>query len=79
MAVFKKKIIKDHTCVTCPTCSREIIVPSAARLPREFSVLCLNCGWRKEYQLAQLHDATEAAETPCIVRRIQFGKKNVSV
>ena len=78
MAVFKKKIIKADTCVTCPTCTREITVLSAARLPRVFSVLCPNCGWRKEYQLAQLHDAKEAAETAPTIRRIQFGKKNMS-
>jgi transcription elongation factor Elf1 len=79
VAVFKKTIIKADTCVTCPICSREIIVLSAARLPRQFSVPCPNCGWRKEYRLAQLHDAKEAAETPPTIRRIQFGKKNMSV
>jgi hypothetical protein len=75
VAVFKKKIIKADTCVTCPICSREITMLSAARLPPQFSVQCPNCGWRKEYQSGQVHDAKDAAETPPTIRRIRFGKK----
>ena len=79
MAVFRKIVTADAglSCVSCPTCSCEIPVHSALRLPREFSVKCPNCGWRKEYQSAELHDARRDAEATREFPRIQFGKKNV--
>lgn len=79
MAVFRKIVNPDAgvSCVTCPTCSCEIPVQSALRLPREFSVKCPNCGWRREYQSAELHDAKPEAESPRELPRIQFGKKDV--
>jgi ssDNA-binding Zn-finger/Zn-ribbon topoisomerase 1 len=64
------------SCVSCPKCSFEIPVLGARRLPREFSVLCPNCGWRKEYQLAGLHDAKQDWEQNREIKRIEFGKKN---
>jgi hypothetical protein len=51
-------------------------VQSALRMPREFSVKCPNCGWRREYQSAELHDAKPEPESPHQFPRIQFGKKN---
>jgi hypothetical protein len=79
VAVFRKIVIPDArlSCVSCPTCACEIPVQSALRLPREFSVKCPNCGWRKEYQSAELHNAKPEAEPPHEFPRIQFGKKNV--
>jgi plasmid rolling circle replication initiator protein Rep len=50
---------------------------SGLRMPREFSVLCPNCGWRREYHPADLHDARPEAELLREFPRIQFGKKNV--
>jgi len=77
VAVFRKIVNAGVSCVTCPTCSGEIPVQSALRLPREFSVKCPNCGWRREYQSAGLHDAKPGAESRREFTRIQFGKKNV--
>jgi hypothetical protein len=79
VAVFRKiaKLDVSMSCVSCPTCTCEIPVQSAARLPREFSVKCPNCGWRREYQSAALHDAKPQAEPPHEFPRIQFGRKNV--
>ena len=79
MAVFRKIVDPDAgvSCVKCPTCSYEIRVHSAVRLPREFSVKCPNCGWRREYQSAELHDAKRDGELPRESPSIQFGKKNV--
>ena len=78
MAVFRKVATPDTdvSCVSCPKCSFEIPVLGARRLPREFSVLCPNCGWRKEYQLAGLHDAKQDWEQNREIKRIEFGKKN---
>ena len=78
MAVFRKVATPDTdvSCVSCPKCSFEIPVLGARRLPREFSVLCPNCGWRKEYQLAGLHDAKQDWEATHEIRTIQFGKKD---
>lgn len=47
-------------------------------LPREFSVLCPNCGERKFYQVAQAHDRKPNAETTQISGRIQFGMKRAT-
>ena len=79
MAVFRKIVNPDAglSCVSCPTCSREIPVHSAVRLAREFSVKCPNCGLRTEYQSAELHDAKPEAESLRKFPRIQFGKKGV--
>jgi hypothetical protein len=76
MAVFRKIVQPDTTlsCVRCPTCSCEIPVLNARRLPPEFSVLCPNCGSRKEYQLAGLHDTKRDAESK--LHKIQFGKRD---
>jgi hypothetical protein len=75
VAIYRK-IIKTDTCVSCPTCSREIPVLGTSRLPREFSVLCPSCGRRKAYQLDEVHDRTQDAETTQAAGLIQFGKKN---
>jgi hypothetical protein len=79
VAVFRKIVTPDAglSCVSCPTCSCEIPVHSPLRMPREFSVKCPNCGWRREYQPTELHDARPEAEPPREFSRIQFGKKNV--
>jgi hypothetical protein len=47
-------------------------------MPREFSVLCPNCGWRREYRPADLHDARPKAELLGEFSRIQFSRKNVT-
>jgi hypothetical protein len=77
VAVFRKtiKASVDASCVTCPKCSCEIPVLGAQRPPREFSVLCPNCGWRKEYLPGELHDARPDAEPAHEIGAIQFGKK----
>jgi plasmid rolling circle replication initiator protein Rep len=77
--VFRKVVTPEPVvnCVSCPTCSYEIPVQSTLRIPREFSVLCPNCGWRREYLPADLHDARRDAELIREIPRIQFGKKNV--
>jgi len=79
VAVFRKIIKPDvsMSCVSCSTCSCEIPVHSALRMPREFSVLCPNCEWRNEYQPADLHDARRDAKATREFPRIQFGRKNV--
>jgi hypothetical protein len=79
VAIFRKIVKTDAvlSCVSCPTCSCEIPVHSALRMPREFSVLCPNCEWRSEYQPAELHEAKRDSEPPREFPRIQFGKKNV--
>jgi hypothetical protein len=76
--VFRKIAKPDAivSCVSCPTCACEIPVQSVVRLPREFSVKCPNCGWRRDYQPAELHDAKPETEAPHEFPRIQFGKKN---
>jgi hypothetical protein len=78
MAVFRKIVKPDAAVsrVSCPTCRCEIPVQSAQRLPREFSVKCPNCGWRKEYQSTELHDSKPEADSPREIPRGQFGKKN---
>lgn len=78
MAVLRKTVTADAivSCVSCPTCSCEIPVLGARRLPREFSVPCLDCGWRKEYQLADLHDVKLDIKPTHESQRIQFGKKD---
>ena len=78
MAVYRKADPPDTdvSCVSCPNCSFEIPVTGARRLPREFSVLCSNCGWRKEHQLAELHGSKQNWEQNGEFTRIQFGKKN---
>ena len=79
MAIFRKIVKTDAvlSCVSCPTCSCEIPVHSALRMPREFSVQCPNCEWRSEYQPAELHEAKRDPEPSREFPRIQFGKKNV--
>jgi len=79
VAIFRKAVTPDTvvSCVSCPTCSFDIPVQSGLRMPREFSVLCPNCGWRREYHPADLHDARPEAELHREFSRIQFGKKNV--
>ena len=79
VAVFRKIVKPDAivSCVSCPTCTCEIPVHSALRMPREFSVLCPNCEWRNEYQPADLHDARRDAKATREFPRIQFGRKNV--
>jgi len=79
VAASRKIIVKTDTCVSCPTCSCEIPVLNTIGLPREFSVLCPNCGGRKFYQLAQTHDRREDAEATQISGRIQFGMKPATV
>jgi hypothetical protein len=76
VAVFRKIVNAGASCVSCPTCSGEIPVQSALRMPREFSVKCPNCGERREYQSAELHDAKPEAGSPRECPRIQFGRKN---
>jgi hypothetical protein len=77
LAVYRKtiKASVEASCVTCPTCSGEIPVLGASRPPREFSVRCPNCGCRKEYLPAELHDARPEAEAVHEFGTIQFGKK----
>jgi hypothetical protein len=52
-------------------------VQSGLRMPREFSVKCPNCGGRREYQSAELHDARPEAGLPREFQGIQFGRKNI--
>jgi CxxC motif-containing protein len=70
-----RKILKVDTCVSCPMCSCEIPLHSALRLPREFSVRCQNCGQRKIYGSAEVHDRKEDAKVTHIFREIQFGTR----
>jgi hypothetical protein len=66
----------DGSSVSCPACSCEIPVVGTQRLPREFSVLCPNCGQRNFYQQVETHDPKQdagAARTPA---KIEFGKKS---
>jgi hypothetical protein len=65
----------NNTCVSCPICSCEISLDSAQRLPGEFSVLCPNCGQRKNHKSVEAHDRKEQAETTHPLRAIQFGKR----
>ena len=74
MATSRKSLHAD-TSVNCPICSFEIAIPGGLGLPREFSVLCPNCGWRRVYHLADLHDPQQDAATVHIFERVQFGKK----
>jgi hypothetical protein len=78
MAVFRKIIQPDTSlsCVRCPTCSCEIPVLNARRLPPEFSVRCPNCGSRHEHLLAGLHDTKRDAESTQEIHNIQFGRRN---
>jgi hypothetical protein len=52
-------------------------VATTPRLPKQFSVLCANCGRRKEYQLGEIYDAKPDPETIHAFRRGQFGKMKV--
>ena len=70
-----RKDFKTDTCVSCPACSCEIRLPSALRLPEQFSVLCPNCGQRKHYGPAEVHDRKEDAEAT--FPRIQFGRMKI--
>jgi hypothetical protein len=78
VATSRNIISKADIGVTCPTCSCEIPVAAANSLPREFSVLCPNCGGRKFYLLAQIHDRKPDAEIIQISARPQFGMKRVT-
>ena len=78
MATSRKVILKAETCVSCPACSCEIPLLNTASLPREFSVLCPNCGSRKFYEFAQAHDRNREAETTRGSGRIQFGMKHAA-
>jgi hypothetical protein len=77
VAVYRKAVNAGVSCVSCPTCSCEIPVQSGLRMPREFSVKCPNCGGRREYQSAELHDARPEAGLPREFQGIQFGRKNI--
>jgi transcription elongation factor Elf1 len=68
-----RKDFEIDTCVSCPTCSREILVSDELQLPREFSVPCPNCGRRSVYQVAEVHDLKQKTETTQISERVQFG------
>jgi len=74
VAVFRK-IIKDSTWVSCPGCSCEIPVQNAARLPREFSVPCPNCGERKVYGPADVQERKAEVETADAFKPVQFGRR----
>jgi hypothetical protein len=78
VAVFRKIVITD-ACVRCPTCSCEIPVLGARRLPREFSVPCPNCGRRNQHQSDELHDAKRDAEPTLSFESSQFGSKNICI
>jgi hypothetical protein len=80
VAVFRKiaNTGASVSCVSCPRCACEIPVQAALRMPREISVLCPNCGWRREYKSAELHDAEQDAGPTREFPRIQFGRKNVT-
>jgi uncharacterized Zn finger protein (UPF0148 family) len=58
--------------VTCPTCSYEITLDGASRLPAEFSVPCPNCGRRTIYKSADAHDPKHDAEATKTPRTIRF-------
>ena len=64
----------DGRCVTCPACSCEIAVVGTLRLPREFSVLCPNCGHRNVHLADAAHDPRPGVETTRPAH-IKFGKK----
>jgi phage terminase large subunit GpA-like protein len=71
----RKIVMKPDTSVSCPTCSCEIPVLNTESLRREFSVPCPNCGARKLYQMDQIHDHRQDAETTQTSRSIQFGMR----
>jgi predicted nucleic acid-binding Zn-ribbon protein len=48
-------------------------VLKTATLPREFSALCPNCGGRKFYLSAEIHDRKRTEETAPHSARIEFG------
>jgi hypothetical protein len=73
-----RKDFKTDTCVSCPACSCEIRLPSALPLPGQFSVPCPNCGQRRNYESAQVHDRKDAEATHTR-RRIQFGRKKIYI
>jgi hypothetical protein len=79
VAISKKIIVKDNIFVSCPTCFYEIPVLKTMSLPREFSVLCPNCGGRKLYQLAQIHDRKQDTVATQNFGRAQFGMKSATV
>jgi DNA-directed RNA polymerase subunit RPC12/RpoP len=74
-----RKMSEADTCVNCAMCSREIPLHGAHRLRGEFSVSCPNCGQRKFYGSADVHDRKEARETNGASRAMHFGMKNVSI
>jgi DNA-directed RNA polymerase subunit RPC12/RpoP len=61
--------------VSCPMCSCEIPLVGKQRLPREFSALCPNCGHRKVFLQAEVHDPKPDAAATKAPRKNQFGKK----
>jgi hypothetical protein len=65
----------DRACVSCPACAFEIPVVDTKRLPKEFSLLCPNCGQRGVYVSAEVHAPKVAADATRASRKIQFGKK----
>jgi hypothetical protein len=75
VATFKKIIVKNEVCVSCPTCGCEIPVLNTEALPRQFSVLCANCRGRNLYESTQVHDRKQSAGTTPNSGRIQFGMK----
>ena len=79
MAAFQKSVGVE-TWVSCPTCSREILVTSKTRLPEEFSVPCPNCGRRNVYQPLERHGPKPHAEATEISGKISFsaGKKETT-
>jgi hypothetical protein len=79
VAISKKDIVKDNIFVSCPTCFYEIPVLNTMSLPREFFVLCPNCGGRKLYQMAQTHDRRQDTAATRNSGRAQFGMKSATV
>ena len=76
MTVFQKSVGVE-TWVSCPTCSREILVTTKTRLPQEFWVPCPNCGRRNVYQALEGHGPKQDAEATERSGKIPFsaGKK----
>jgi hypothetical protein len=78
MAIFNKIIVGTGGCVSCPACNYEISVLKTPTLPREFSALCPNCGARKFYLSAEIHDRTQTKEAVRLSTKIGFGRRTAS-
>jgi predicted RNA-binding Zn-ribbon protein involved in translation (DUF1610 family) len=70
---------KSSSWVSCPACSCDIALVDTRGLTGEFSVPCPNCGQRKVYRTADVHDSKPGAQAIKALGRKQFATTTKSI